>query len=80
MLSIDILPVPTDRSGAEEMQNKLLECGNRYASQRLAAGLECRQDFSAVLPYDGMEQQQRKAQEMLEDLTNRDQRMARQSA
>ena len=71
MLSIDILPVPTDEA-VREIQNRMLGIGSN------AANWQRRQNdtnnFSAVLPYD-MEQQRRETREMLEDLTNRDQRM-----
>ncbi len=71
MLSIDILPVPTDEA-VREIQNRML------GIETNAANWQRRQNdtnnFSAVLPYD-MEQQRRETREMLEDLTNRDQRM-----
>ena len=71
MLSMDILPVPTDEA-VREIQNKLLGVMTN------AANFQRRQNaannFSAVLPYD-MEQQKKETTEMLEDLTNRYQRM-----
>ena len=71
MLSIDILPVPTDEA-VREIQNRML------GIETNAANWQRRQNdtnnFSAVLPYD-MEKQRRETREMLEDLTNRDQRM-----
>ena len=71
MLSIDVLPVPTDEA-VREIQNKLLGVMTN------AANFQRRQNaannFSAVLPYN-MEQQKKETTEMLEDLTNRDQRM-----
>lgn len=71
MLSIDILPVPTDEA-VREIQNRML------GIETNAANWQRRQNdtnnFSAVLPYD-MEQQRKETREMLEDLTNRDQRM-----
>lgn len=71
MLSMDILPVPTDEA-VREIQNKLLGVMTN------AANFQRRQNaannFSAVLPYD-MEQQKKETTEMLDDLTNRDQRM-----
>ena len=71
MLSMDILPIPTDEA-VREIQNKLLGVMTN------AANFQRRQNaannFSAVLPYD-MEQQKKETTEMLEDLTNRDQRM-----
>ena len=71
MLSIDILPVPTDEA-VREIQNKLLGVmtnAANYQRRQNAAN-----NFSAVLPYD-MEQQKKETTEMLDDLTNRDQRM-----
>lgn len=62
MLSIDILPVPTDEA-VREVQNKLLGVETNAAN-----------NFSAMLPYD-IEQQRAETKEMLGDLTNRDQRM-----
>lgn len=71
MLSIDILTVPTDEA-VREIQNKLL------GVETNAANWQCKQNaannFSAVPPYD-MEQQRKETKEMLDDLTNRDQRM-----
>ena len=71
MLSIDILPVPTDEA-VREIQNRML------GIETNAANWQRRQNdtnnFSAVLPYD-MEQQRRETREMLGDLTTRDQRM-----
>ncbi len=71
MLSIDILPVPTDEA-VREIQNKLLGVETNAANwQRKQNAVN---NFSAVLPYD-MELQRKETKEMLEDLTNRDQRM-----
>ena len=71
MLSIDILPIPTDEA-VREMQNKLLgvetNASNWQRKQNAA------NNFSAVLPYD-MELQRTETREMLNDLTSRDQRM-----
>ena len=71
MLSIDILTVPTDEA-VREIQNKLLGVETNAANwQRKQNAVN---NFSAVLPYD-MEQQRKETKEMLDDLTNRDQRM-----
>ncbi len=71
MLSIDILPVPTDEA-VREIQNKLLgietNAANRQRKQNAA------NNFSAVVPYD-LEQQRQETREMLNNLTSRDQRM-----
>ena len=71
MLSIDILPVPTDEA-VREVQNKLLGVETNAANwQRRQNAVN---NFSAMLPYD-IEQQRAETKEMLGDLTNRDQRM-----
>ena len=71
MLSIDILTVPTDEA-VREIQNKLLGVETNAANwqRKQNAANNC----SAVLPYD-MEQQRKETKEMLDDLTNKDQRM-----
>ena len=71
MLSIDILPVPTDEA-VREIQNKLLGVETNAANWQRKQNAA--NNFSAVLPYD-MEQQRKETKELLDDLTNRDQRM-----
>ena len=71
MLSIDILTVPTDEA-VREIQNKLLGVETNAANWQRKQNTA--NNFSAVLPYD-MEQQRKETKEMLDDLTNRDQRM-----
>ena len=71
MLSIDILPIPTEEA-VREIQNKLLGVDTNAANWQRKQNAN--QNFSAVLPYD-IEQQRKETKEMLEDLTNRDQRM-----
>lgn len=71
MLSIDILTVPTDEA-VREIQNKLLGVETNAANWQRKQNAA--NNFSAVLPYD-MEQQRKETKEMLDDLTNRDQRM-----
>ena len=71
MLSIDVLPVPTDEA-VREIQNKLLGVETNAANWQRKQNAA--NNFSAVLPYD-MEQQRKETKEMLDDLTNRDQRM-----
>ena len=71
MLSIDILTVPTDEA-VREIENKLLGVETNAASWQRKQNAA--QNYSAVLPYD-MEQQRKETKEMLDDLTNRDQRM-----
>ncbi len=71
MLSIDILPVPTDEA-VREVQNKLLGVETNAANWQRKQNAA--NNFSAVLPYD-IEQQRKETKEMMDDLTNRDQRM-----
>ena len=71
MLSIDILTVPTDEA-VREIQNKLLGVETNAANWQRKQNAA--NNFSAVLPYD-MEQQRKETKELLDDLTNRDQRM-----
>ena len=71
MLSIDIIPIPTDEA-VKEIQNKLLSVETNAANwQRKQNG---QNNFAAVLPYD-MEMQRKETKEFLDDLVTRDQRM-----
>ena len=71
MLSIDIIPVPTDEA-VREMQNRLLGVETNVTNWQRRQNSN--NNFSAVVPYD-LEQQRRETREMLDDLTTRDQRM-----
>ena len=71
MLSIDILPVPTDEA-VRETQNTLLGVETNAANWQRKQNQN--NNFSAMLPYD-MELQRKETKELLDDLTNRDQRM-----
>ncbi len=71
MLSIDIIPVPTDEA-VREMQNRLLGVETNVANWQRRQNAN--NNFSAVVPYD-LEQQRKETREMLDDLTTRDQRM-----
>ena len=71
MLSIDVIPVPTDEA-VKEMQNRLLGVETNVANWQRRQNSN--NNFSAVVPYD-MEQQCKETREMLDDLTTRDQRM-----
>lgn len=71
MLSIDILPVPTDEA-VREIQNKLLGVETNVTNWQRRQNAN--NNFSAVVPYD-MELQRKETKEMLDDLTTRDQRM-----
>lgn len=71
MLSIDILPVPTDEA-VREIQNKLLSVetnATNWLRKQTANN-----NFAATLPYD-IEMQRKETKEFLDDLTTRDQRM-----
>lgn len=71
MLSIDILPVPTDEA-VREIQNRLLGVETNVTNWQRRQNAN--NNFSAVIPYD-MELQRKETKEMLDDLTTRDQRM-----
>ena len=71
MLSIDVIPVPTDEA-VREMQNRLLGVETNVTNWQRRQNSN--NNFSAVVPYD-MEQQRKEMREMLDDLTTRDQRM-----
>jgi hypothetical protein len=71
MLSIDIIPVPTDEA-VREVENRLLGVETNITNwQRRQVQ---NNNFSAVIPYD-MELQRKESREFLNDLTTRDQRM-----
>ena len=71
MLSIDVIPVPTDEA-VKEMQNKLLGVETNVTNWQRRQNQN--NNYSAVVPYD-MEQQRKETREMLDDLTTRDQRL-----
>ena len=71
MLSIDIIPVPTDEA-VREMQSRLLGVETNVTNWQRRQNNN--NNFSAVVPYD-LEQQRKETREMLDDLTTRDQRM-----
>lgn len=71
MLSIDILPVPTDEA-VREIQNLLLGVETNVTNWQRRQNAN--NNFSAIVPYD-MELQRKETKEMLDDLTTRDQRM-----
>ena len=71
MLSIDVIPVPTDEA-VREMQNRLLGVETNVTNWQRRQNSN--NNFSAVVPYN-MEQQRKETREMLDDLTTRDQRM-----
>ena len=71
MLSIDIVPIPTDEA-VREVENRLLRVETNITNWQRRQNAN--NNFSAVIPYD-MELQRKEAKEFLDDLTTRDQRM-----
>lgn len=71
VLSIDILPVPTDEA-IKEAENRLLGIETNIANHVRKQAEN--NNFLASIPYD-LEQQQSEAREFLNDLMTRDQRM-----
>ena len=71
MLSIDILPIPTDEA-ARQLQNTLLGVETNVTNWQRKQNAN--NNWSAIVPYD-MELQRKETKEMLDDLTTRDQRM-----
>ena len=71
MLSIDIIPVPTDEA-VKEVESRLLGTETNITNWQRKQNQN--NNFSAVVPYD-LEQQRKESKEFLDDLTTRDQRM-----
>lgn len=71
MLSIDILPVPTDEA-VKEIQSRIL--GIESDITRWQQRQNSKNNFTAAVPYE-LEQLRAEAKEFLDDLTVRDQRM-----
>lgn len=71
MLSLDIVPVPMDEA-VREIENRRLGVETNITNWQRKQNAN--NNFSAIIPYD-MEQQRLESKEMLDDLTNRDQRM-----
>lgn len=71
MLSIDVIPIPTDEA-VREVENRLLGVETNITNWQRKQNQN--NNFSAVVPYD-MELQRKESKEFLEDLTTRDQRM-----
>ena len=71
MLSIDVLPVPTDEA-VREVESRLLGVETNITNWQRKQNQN--NNFSAVVPYD-MELQRKESKEFLDDLTTRDQRM-----
>ena len=71
MLSLDIIPIPTDEA-VREVESRLLGVETNIANWQRRQNQN--NNFSAVIPFD-MEVQRRESRDFLNDLTNRDQRM-----
>ena len=71
MLSIDVVPVPTDEA-VREVENRLLGVETNITNWQRRQNAN--NNFSAVIPYD-MDLQRKESKEFLDDLTTRDQRM-----
>ena len=71
MMSIDIVPVPTDEA-VREAESRLLGVETNITNWQRKQNQN--NNFSATVPYD-MEQQKKEMKEFLDDLTTRDQRM-----
>ena len=71
MMSIDVIPIPTDEA-VKEVENRLLGVETNITNWQRKQNAS--NNFSAVIPYD-LEQQRKESKEFLDDLTTRDQRM-----
>ena len=71
VLSIDVMPVPTDEA-VREVESRLLGVETNITNWQRRQNAN--NNFSAVIPYD-MELQRKESKEFLDDLTTRDQRM-----
>lgn len=71
MMSIDVVPVPTDEA-VREAENRLLGVETNVTNWQRRQNSN--NNFSAQVPYD-LEQQRKEMKEFLDDLTTRDQRM-----
>lgn len=71
MMSIDVVPVPTDEA-VREVESRLLGVETNITNWQRRQNQN--NNFSAVIPYD-MELQRKESKEFLDDLTTRDQRM-----
>ena len=71
MLSLDVIPIPTDEA-VREVENRLLGVETNITNWQRKQNAN--NNFSAVVPYD-LEQQRKESKEFLDDLTTRDQKM-----
>ena len=71
MMSVDIIPVPTDEA-VREVENRLLGVETNITNWQRKQNQN--NNFSAVIPYD-LEQMRSETKEFMDDLMSRDQRM-----
>ena len=71
MLSIDVIPIPTDEA-VREVESRLLGVETNISNWQRRQNQN--NNFTATIPYD-MELQRQEAKEFLNDLTTRDQKM-----
>ncbi|MCU6708048.1 ATP-binding protein [Paenibacillus sp. J5C_2022] len=71
LLSLDVIPIPTDEA-VREVENRLLGVETNITNWQRRQNNN--NNYSAVIPYN-MEQQRKESKEFLDDLTTRDQRM-----
>lgn len=71
ILSLDIIPIPTDEA-VREVEKRVLGVETNITNWQRRQNSN--NNFSAVIPYD-MELQRKESKEFLDDLTTRDQRM-----
>jgi hypothetical protein len=71
VLSLDIIPIPTDEA-VREVEKRVLGVETNISNWQRRQNQN--NNFSAVIPYD-MELQRKESKEFLDDLTTRDQRM-----
>ncbi|GHU60596.1 conjugal transfer protein TraE [Clostridia bacterium] len=71
ILSLDIIPIPTDEA-VREVEKRVLGVETNITNWQRRQNTN--NNFSAVIPYD-MELQRKESKEFLDDLTTRDQRM-----
>ena len=71
MLSIDVIPIPTDEA-VKEAENRRLGVETNITNWQRKQNAN--NNWNSVIPYD-MEQQRNDSKEFLDDLTLRDQKM-----
>ena len=71
MLSIDVVPIPTDEA-VKEVEQRLLGVETNITNWQRKQNMN--NNFSAIIPYD-MEQQRKETREVLDDVVSKDQRL-----